>query len=100
MKILRDLSAVVGVDQSKSKQSSPLSISGAGGCAVLGKVGLHQTQAVLLVAAVDDAQGGGGGHLGPVGGAAQPVQVVAEELVVGRPGVHQPVGNDGGRVAD
>ena len=73
------------------------------------------------MAAVDDAQARRRRELRPVGGARQPVKVVPinlildlqmsrtnhnactlppEERVVGGSAVHEPVGDDGGRVAD
>merc|ERR1719318_879915 len=50
--------------------------------------------------AINDPQGGGGRQLGPVGGPAQPVQVIPEELVVCCSTVHQTIGNNRGCVTD
>lgn len=48
---------------------------------------------------MDDAQPCGRAELGPVGRAAQPVQVVAQEGVHGCAAVHDGVREDDGRVA-
>ena len=51
------------------------------------------------VAAVDGAEASGGAELGPVGGPGEPVQVLAQEGVDGRPAVHDGVGKDDSRMA-
>ena len=51
------------------------------------------------VAAVDDAEAGGGGKLGPVGRAAEPLQVLPQECVHRRAAVHDGVGENRSAVA-
>ena len=48
--IFRDLAAMVGVDETQGVESAPLGVAGAGAGRILGQVGLHQGQRLLLVA--------------------------------------------------
>lgn len=49
---------------------------------------------------MDDAEGGGGAEHGPVGGATEPFEVFAQELVGRRAGVGEGVHEGHGRVED
>ncbi len=49
---------------------------------------------------MDDTEGSSRRKLGPVDGLAQPLQVVTEELVVRRAGVHEGVAKGDGSVED
>ena len=61
---------------------------------LLGEVGSQDGHALLVVALLDDTQAGRSGELGPVGGTSEPLEVVAQEEVVGGAGLGEPVAND------
>jgi hypothetical protein len=54
--ILGDLPAVVGVYETEGVEATTLGVAGAGGRGVLGEVGLHQGDRLLLVAAMDHSR--------------------------------------------
>lgn len=78
-------------------------------CTALGELGrrvpsrevrLDDAPAVDVRAAVDETKGGSGRELGPVGRAAKPVEVLAQEAVRGGAAVGKRVGEGDGRVVD
>jgi len=125
-----DVTAVVGMNQSKCVKTATLGIARTVG-RVLGQVVLHQGKRILDVAAMNNTQAGGGRELGPVkkcklsgyftfydfysysstkiectlkclpvGSSAEPLKVVEQEGVMGRSAMHVAVGNYRACVAD
>ena len=97
--VVDDGAAVVGVYEAEGVEAAAVREGRAVG-RVLGQVGGHEAERLLLVALVYDAETGGGRELGPVGGTRQPVEVVAQELIARRAAVHERVADDGGRVTN
>lgn len=88
---------MVRVDQSERVEAATFAVSAARS-GVLGQVGRHEAQCLVLVTLVDDAEAGSRRELGPVGGPCEPLEVVSQELVARRATVHERVGDDGCRV--
>lgn len=93
-------STMVGVNETESEQTSSLRVVARGRAIGLGKVRLKDGLALREVALVDDSESGGGRKLGPVGGAREPIEVLAEEEVRGGSGVGEGVHESDGRVVD
>jgi hypothetical protein len=93
-------SSVVGVDETESEQTSSLGVVARGRTVGLGEVGVENGFALREVALVDDSESGSGGELGPVGGAREPVEVLAEEEVRGGSRVGECVHEGDRRVID
>jgi hypothetical protein len=90
---------LVGVNETEAEERTTLGIRG-GVDARLGEVRVEDVHRLREVVFVNDAEGGRGEELGPVGRTRKPLEVLAEEGVARGSRVHDGVGDHEGLVED